>query len=49
MRKAIWIDSPAHPRELASLNVNVMFVSGDQTFTGSKEATNAIPIVVSAW
>jgi putative ABC transport system substrate-binding protein len=39
---------PEFARELAGLNVNVMFVSGDQGLRAAKEATNTIPIVVSA-
>jgi putative ABC transport system substrate-binding protein len=39
---------PELARELAGLNVNVMFVAGDQALRAAKEATNTIPIVVSA-
>ena len=39
---------PELARELAGLNVNVMFVGGDQALRAAKEATNTIPIVVSA-
>jgi putative tryptophan/tyrosine transport system substrate-binding protein len=39
---------PELARELAALNVNVMFVAGDQGLRAAKEATNTIPIVVSA-
>ena len=39
---------PELARELADLNVNVMFVGGDQALRAAKEATNTIPIVVSA-
>jgi putative ABC transport system substrate-binding protein len=39
---------PELARELARLNVNVMFVTGDQGLRAAKEATNTIPIVVIA-
>jgi ABC-type uncharacterized transport system substrate-binding protein len=39
---------PELARELAHLNVNVMFVTGDQGLKAAKEATNTIPIVVIA-
>src|SRR5262245_57093250 len=39
---------PELARELAALNVNVMFVAGDQGLRAAKEASNSIPIVVSA-
>lgn len=39
---------PELARELAGLNVEVMFVGGDQALRAAKEATNTIPIVVSA-
>jgi ABC transporter substrate binding protein len=34
-------------RDLARLNVNVMFVAGDQGLRAAKEATATIPIVVN--
>jgi len=39
---------PELARELARLNVNVMFVAGDQGLRAAKEASDTIPIVVSA-
>jgi putative ABC transport system substrate-binding protein len=39
---------PELARELARLNVNVMFVTGDQGLRAAKEATLTIPIVVIA-
>jgi putative ABC transport system substrate-binding protein len=39
---------PELARELARLNVNVMFVAGDQGLRAAKEASGTIPIVVSA-
>ncbi len=39
---------PEFARELARLNVNVMFVAGDQGLRAAKEATTTIPIVVIA-
>jgi putative ABC transport system substrate-binding protein len=39
---------PELARELARLNVNVMFVAGDQGLRAAKEATSTIPIVVLA-
>jgi putative ABC transport system substrate-binding protein len=39
---------PELARELARLNVNVMFVGGDQGLRAAKEATTTIPIVVLA-
>jgi len=39
---------PQLARELARLNVNVMFVAGDQGLRAAKEASDTIPIVVSA-
>jgi putative ABC transport system substrate-binding protein len=39
---------PELARELARLNVNVMFVAGDQGLRAAKEATSTIPIVVIA-
>jgi len=39
---------PELARDLAHLNVNVMFVTGDQGLRAAKEATNTIPIVVIA-
>jgi putative ABC transport system substrate-binding protein len=39
---------PELARELARLNVNVMFVTGDQGLRAAKEATTTIPIVVIA-
>jgi len=39
---------PELARELARLNVNVMYVGGDQGLRAAKEATTTIPIVVLA-
>ena len=39
---------PQLARELTRLNVNVMFVAGDQGLRAAKEASDTIPIVVSA-
>jgi putative ABC transport system substrate-binding protein len=39
---------PELARGLARLNVNVMFVTGDQGLRAAKEATTTIPIVVIA-
>jgi putative ABC transport system substrate-binding protein len=39
---------PEFARELTRLNVNVMFVTGDQGLRAAKEATTTIPIVVIA-
>jgi putative tryptophan/tyrosine transport system substrate-binding protein len=39
---------PELARELAQLNVNVMYVGGDQGLRAAKEATTTIPIVVLA-
>jgi putative ABC transport system substrate-binding protein len=39
---------PEFARDLARLNVNVMFVAGDQGLRAAKEATATIPIVVYA-
>jgi putative ABC transport system substrate-binding protein len=39
---------PELARELVRLNVNVMFVTGDQGLRAAKEATTTIPIVVIA-
>ena len=39
---------PELARDLAHLNVNVMFVTGDQGLRAAKEATTTIPIVVIA-
>ena len=39
---------PELARELARLNVDVMFVSGDQGLRAAKEATSTVPIVVLA-
>jgi putative ABC transport system substrate-binding protein len=51
--EARWADGdldrlPELARELAHLNVNVMFVAGDQGLRAAKEATSTIPIVVLA-
>jgi putative ABC transport system substrate-binding protein len=39
---------PALARELVSLNVDLLFVAGDQGLTAAKEATATIPIIVAA-
>jgi ABC-type uncharacterized transport system substrate-binding protein len=51
--EARWADGdldrlPELARELAHLNVNVIFVAGDQGLRAAKEATSTIPIVVLA-
>ena len=51
--EARWADGdldrlPELARELAHLNVNAMFVAGDQGLRAAKEATSTIPIVVLA-
>src|SRR6516165_756423 len=51
--EARWVEGkldrlPEFARELARLNVDLMLVGGDQGLRAAKEATNTIPIVVSA-
>src|SRR5262245_21072545 len=51
--EARWADGdldrlPELARELVHLNVNAMFVAGDQGLRAAKEATSTIPIVVLA-
>jgi len=51
--EARWVEGkldrlPEFARELARLKVDVMLVGGDQGLRAAKEATNTVPIVVSA-